>query len=82
MAFGPPHASPDDIALVRDLHRRLVQRVGEPDAKDLTLEAFTPGERAVYVLMAAADQVGRAASSSCFTSCQTSDKRRRRPLNS
>jgi hypothetical protein len=38
MAFGPPHASPDDIALVRDLHRRLVQRVGEPDAKDLTLE--------------------------------------------
>jgi hypothetical protein len=59
MLFGPPHASPDDVALVRGLHRRLVQRVGEPEAADLTLELLTPGERALYVLVAAADQVGR-----------------------
>jgi hypothetical protein len=57
--FGPSHASDEDIALVRDHYRRLLTRVGEPDGDERQLDALSAGERALYVLMTAADLVGR-----------------------
>jgi hypothetical protein len=42
---------------VRDLYRRLIERVGEPDGSDIDVGALTPGERALYVLITAVDFV-------------------------
>jgi hypothetical protein len=53
-----PHASDGDIAFVRDLYRRLIERAGEPDGARHRLELLSTGERALYTLMTAADMVG------------------------
>ncbi len=53
-----PHASAGDIAFVRDLYRRLIERAGEPDGDSHRLELLSTGERALYTLMTAADMVG------------------------
>jgi hypothetical protein len=44
---------------VGDVHQRLIARVGEPEAADVVLDALSAGERALYVLLAAADQIAR-----------------------
>ena len=55
---GAPHASDGEIAFVRDLYRRLIERAGEPDGDGQRLEMLSTGERALYTLMTAADMVG------------------------
>jgi hypothetical protein len=56
---GSPHASDGDIAFVRDLYRRLLVRVGDPDGDRQRLGTVSDGERALYTLMAAAEEIGR-----------------------
>ncbi|MBE2320961.1 DUF4375 domain-containing protein [Solirubrobacter sp. CPCC 204708] len=54
---GHPSASPEDVARIHDHYRRLVERVGEPEREPLFLEALSAGEQALYVLIAACEQI-------------------------
>jgi len=62
---GPPRAGVDEVALIRRLYEALEKRVGEADSKEVVrdpngaLAPLSAGERALYVLVAATDEVTR-----------------------